>query len=400
MDQEIIEYIRSCLECQKDKATRHKPYGLLSPLELPYAPWTSIAMDFITDLPLSEDCDQLWVIVDRFTKMAHFIPLKKEQKTVEHLVKIFACEIWRFHGIPTDIISDRDSQFTSTEWKQFLGTIGVRPRMSTSFHPQTDGRRERINQTIQAYLRSFINYEMDNWVGLLPMAEFAYNNSVTQATSRSPFYANYGRHPGCTNPSNTSASEDTQEGYINHLVSVQGLLTRNLKATQERMKKYADLKRKDAPEFKVGDLVMLDGRHIQTRWPKDKLDHKKHGPFAIEKVVSPTAIRLSLPRKWKIHETFHVSLLEPYHNGTRPPLDLLKIIDESVDIEGNEEWEIEEMLSSRKVKGKVLYQVKWKGNPLKKDHTEEQYESFIVGGLQSLLECHSRNPGMPRDQRV
>jgi hypothetical protein len=187
MDQEIIEYIRSYLECQKDKATRHKPYGLLSPLELPYVPWTSIAMDFITDLPLSEDCDQLWVIVDRFTKMAHFIPLKKDQKKVEHLVKVFAREIWRFHGIPTDIISDRDSQFTSTEWKQFLGILGVRPRMSTSFHPQTDGQTERINQTIEAYLRSFINYEMDNWVGLLPMAEFAYNNSVTQATGMLPF---------------------------------------------------------------------------------------------------------------------------------------------------------------------------------------------------------------------
>jgi hypothetical protein len=311
MDQDIIEYVRSCLECQKDKVTRHKPYGLLSPLELPYAPWTSIAMDFITDLPLSEDCDQLWVIVDRFTKMAHFIPLKKEQKMAEHLVKIFAREIWRFHGIPTDIILDRDSRFTSTEWKQFLGILRVRPRMSTSFHPQTDGQTERINQTIEAYLRSFINYEMDNWVGLLPMAEFAYNNSVTQATGMSPFFANYGRYLGCTNPSTTPTNDDTQEGYINHIVSVQGLVTRNLTATQERMKKYADLKRKDAPGFKIGDLIMLDGRHIQTRWPKDKLDHKKHGPFAIEKVVSPPAMRLSLPRKWKIHNTFHVSRLEP-----------------------------------------------------------------------------------------
>jgi hypothetical protein len=127
MDQEIIEYIRSYLECQKDKATCHKPYGLLSLLELPYAPWILITLDFITDLPLSEDCDQLWVIVDRFTKMAHFIPLKKEQKTAEHFVRIFAHEIWRFYGIPTDIISDYDSRFMSTEWKQFLGILGVRP---------------------------------------------------------------------------------------------------------------------------------------------------------------------------------------------------------------------------------------------------------------------------------
>jgi hypothetical protein len=103
---------------------------------------------------------------------------------------------------------------------------------------------------------------------------------------------------------------------------------------------------------------MLDGRNIETRRPKDKLDHKKHGPFAIEKVVLPIAIQLSLPQKWKINNTFHISLLEPYNNGTRPPPDLQKIIDESDDIEGNEEWEIEEILSSRKVKGKVLYQVR------------------------------------------
>jgi hypothetical protein len=125
MDQEIVEYIRSYLECQKDKATHHKPYGLLLPLELLYTPWTSITMDFITDLPLSKDCDQLWVIVDRFTKMAHFIPLKKEQKMAEHLVKIFAHEIWRFYDIPTDIILDCNSRFMSTEWKQFLSILGV-----------------------------------------------------------------------------------------------------------------------------------------------------------------------------------------------------------------------------------------------------------------------------------
>jgi hypothetical protein len=132
-------------------------------------------------------------------------------------------------------------------------------------------------------------------------------------------------------------NDDTQDGYINHIISVQGIVTRNLKATQERMKKYADLKHQDTPEFKIGDLVMLDGRHIQTRQPKDELDHKKHGPFTIAKVVSPTAMRLLLPRKWKIHNTFHVSLLEPYNNGTRPPPDLLKIIDKAGDIKGNEE---------------------------------------------------------------
>jgi putative transposase len=125
MDQEIIEYIRSCLECQKDKATCHKLYSLLSLLELLYAPWISIAIHFMTDLPLSKDCDQLWVIIHRFMKIAYFILLKKDQKIAEYLVRIFTCRIWRFHGILIDIISDCNSQFTLTEWKQFLSILGV-----------------------------------------------------------------------------------------------------------------------------------------------------------------------------------------------------------------------------------------------------------------------------------
>jgi hypothetical protein len=108
-------------------------------------------MDFITDLPLLEDCNQLWVIIDRFTRMAHFIPLKKDQKTVEYLVKVFTYDIWRFYGILIDISSDHDSHFTLTEWKQFLGILGVCPRMSMSFHPQTDGQTERINHIIKVY---------------------------------------------------------------------------------------------------------------------------------------------------------------------------------------------------------------------------------------------------------
>jgi len=160
MNERIIDFVRSCPECQRNKASRHQPYGLTSTLELPYAPWQSIAMDFITELPLSEECDQLWVIIDRFTKMAHFLPLK--EKTAADLAKIFAKEIWRHHGTPTDIVSDRDSRFTSEIWKEFLGLLKIRPRMSKAFHPQTDGQTERLNQTIETYLRAFVTREQND----------------------------------------------------------------------------------------------------------------------------------------------------------------------------------------------------------------------------------------------
>ena len=173
MNKRITDFVRSCPKCQQNKASQHQPYGLSSPLELPYAPWQSLAMDFITELLESEGCDQLWVVIDRFTKMAHFLPLRKEGKMAADIAVIFAQEIWKFHGLPTDIVSDRDSCFTSEICKEFLWLSGIWPQMSTAFPPQTDGQRERLNQTIEAYLRAFIGKEQNDWVRLQPMAEFA-----------------------------------------------------------------------------------------------------------------------------------------------------------------------------------------------------------------------------------
>ena len=162
MNQRIIDFVRSCPECQQNNAARQQPYGLSSPLGFPYAPWQSIAMDFITELPLSEECDQLWVVIDRYTKMAHFLPLRKEGKTVADLAVIIAWELWKYHGLPTDIVSDRDSRFTSEVWKEFLRSSGIRPRMSTAIHPQTDGQTKRLNQTMEAYLWAFAAKDHDD----------------------------------------------------------------------------------------------------------------------------------------------------------------------------------------------------------------------------------------------
>jgi len=211
MNKRIIDFVRSCPECQKNKASRHQPYGLSSPLELPYAPWQSIALDFIMELPLSEGCDQLWVVIDRFTKMAHFIPLR--EKMAADLAIIFAREIWKHHGLPTDIVSDRDSRFTSEVWQELLRLSGIRPRMSTAFHPQTDGQTEQLNQTIEACLWAFVNKEQDNWKQLLPMAEFEYNNSATTGNGMSPFSANYGFHPMAVGPASTEPLNPASMAY-------------------------------------------------------------------------------------------------------------------------------------------------------------------------------------------
>jgi len=402
MNDRIIDFVRSCPECQQNKASRHQPYGLPSPLELPYAPWQSIAMDFITELPVSEICDQLWVVIDRFTKMAHFVPLR--EKGAADLAKIFAREIWRFHGLPTDIVSDRDSRFTSEVWLELLKKLGIRPRMSTAFHPQTDGQTERLNQTIEAYLRSFVNHEQDDWVRLLPMAEFAYNNSVTVGNGISPFYANYGFHPRTIDPPNENEEPLNPASTANAhwMQAVHKEAREGLEAAQERMRRYGEPNRKTPPAYQVGDLVMLSGRNIKTRRPSGKMDHKNHGPFQVEKIITPLAVWLTLPRKWKIHNLFHVSLLEPYRTSEkRAPPDLAKILREADDVEQSEEYDVEAVEASREHgrgnRKRILYLVKWLGYDEK---TEEPFDNFSVGGLEKLREFHLRNPDSPRDYRL
>jgi len=289
MNERIIDFVRSCPECQKNKAARHQPYGLSSPLELPYAPWQSIAMDFITELPLSEGYDQLWVVIDRFTKMAHFLPLGKEKMAAD-LTVIFAQEIWKHHGLPSDIISDRVSRFTSETWQEFLRLSGIRPRMSTAFHPQTDRQTERLNQTIEVYLQAFVDHEQDNWVGLLPMAEFAYNNSITMGNGMSPFYANYGFHPVSSDPAASGPLNPASKLYAHWMHAVHKASAKRLEAAHERMRCYTDPQRSEPPKYQIGDLVMLNGRKIKTRRPSRKLDHKNHGPFQVEKIVLPLAV--------------------------------------------------------------------------------------------------------------
>jgi len=312
MNERIIDFARSCPECQQNKASRHQPYGLSSPLELPYAPWQSIAMDFITELPMSDGCDQLWVIINRFTKMAHFLPLRVAGKTAADLAVIFAREVWRYHGLPTDIVSDRDSRFTSETWKEFLRLLGIRSHMSTTFHPQTDGQTERLNQTIEAYLQAFVSREQDDWARLLPMAEFAYNNSITTGHGTYPFNTNYGFHPAAMNPASTEPLNPASQVYAHWMSAAHDESQKGLEEARERMRRYTNPAQKEPPAYQVGDLVMLNGRNIKTRRPSKKLDHKNHGPFQIEKIVSLLAVRLTLPREWKIHNVFHVSLLKPY----------------------------------------------------------------------------------------
>jgi len=325
--------------------------------------------------------------------MAHFLPLKKNNKTAADLAVVFAKEVWKYHGLPADIVSDRDSRFTSEVWKEFLQLLGIRPWMSTAFHPQTDGQTERLNQTIEPYLRTFTSKEQDDWARLLPMAEFAYNNSTTMGNGVSPFYANYGFHPVTTGPRPTEPFNPASTVYAHWMKVIHDKSQAELEEAQERMRRYTDLGRKPPPAYQKGDLVMLSGGNIKTRHQSKKLDHKNHCPFHIEKIISPLAVRLTLPRKWKIHNVFHVSLLEPYRTSEHgAPPDPSKVLREADEIEQSKEYDIDEVMSSveqgRGNNKRILYLVKWHDYPERKDWTEEPFNNFLVGGLEKLWEFH------------
>ncbi len=315
----VNQYVDHCDTCARIKPTRHKPYGLLKPLEIPKRPWQSISMDFVTGLPESNGHDAILVVVDRLTKMAHYIPCKETTDT-RQFAQMFITHIFRLHGLPLDITSDRGSLFTADFWKELTRELSIDRRLSTAYHPETDGQTERVNAIMEQYLRAYCNYQQDNWAELLTTAEFCYNNTVSSTTKQTPFFANYGYHP---NNDIAHSKQDTKpapeiQDYVKRLAELQDKLRNEIRYAQETQSEQANKKRSLDPSLKPGDKVWLQNRNTKTTRPSRKLDYKRLGPFTITKQVGLRAYKLNLTPSMKIHPTFHISLLEPYNDNPIP----------------------------------------------------------------------------------
>jgi hypothetical protein len=204
-----------------------------------------------------------------------------------------------------------------------------------------------------------------------------------------------------TNPAAANPLNPASKVYAHWMHTMHEQARKGLESAQERMRRYVDPDREKAPAYQVGDLVMLSGRNIQTRRPSPKLDHKNHGPFQIEKIVSPLAVKLTLPRKWKIHDVFHVSLVEPYRRSEhREPPNAARVLREADDIEQSEEYDVDEVMASTKKGRRVLYLVKWLECPDRDEWTQEPFDNFSEGGLEKLREFHRKNPTAVKDYRL
>ncbi|KAJ1597147.1 hypothetical protein NDA14_007187 [Ustilago hordei] len=360
----IADYVASCPVCARYKAPRHRPYGLLQPLATPDRPWGSISLDFIEGLPTSKKYDSktydsILVIVDRLTKFAILAPTHKTVTAKQTAVLLYGHMV-RLFGYPDHMVSDRGRQFISGAWKAFAEQMGVKHSLSTAYHPQTDGQTERVNQVIEQYLRMYCNYEQNDWANLLDTAAFVYNNTVHNSIGVSPFFACYGWNPKAHPdiPQRLGVNDPGRFEYLMDGKERCKYLQEQIREAQRRSVDQYNRKHKDI-EFKVGDMVYINRRNWKTRRPTPKLDTRFAGPYPVQERVGRRAYRITLPANLRVHDVFHVSMLEPARTSslpqraeqpTMPPLP-----DEDLD------FEVEALIDKRSHNGITEYKVLWRG---------------------------------------
>ncbi|GJU09991.1 ty3-gypsy retrotransposon protein [Tanacetum coccineum] len=300
------------------KYSTQAPGGLLQPLPTPSRVWEDVSMDFITGLPVYKGLSVIFVVVDRFTKYAHFGPLPASFNA-PRVADVFIDMVVKHHGIPKTIVSDRDPIFVSTFWKQLFAASGTQLNHSTAYHPQTDGQTEVVNRGLEQYLRAMVSDQPQHWVRLLPWAEYSYNTSFHSSIGMTPYQAVYGRVPPAIIPYPLGSSKvaAVEESLVERDTLLRQL-KHNLLVSKHRMEVQANRKRRDV-EFKTGDMVLVKLQPYRqvtlAKRHSNKLAKRYYGPFKVLERVGKVAYRLALPDSSKIHPVFHVSLLKPF-SGT------------------------------------------------------------------------------------
>ena len=388
---DVESWVRNCDVCQHVKIARHKSVGQLKPIDTLPRFWGVVTTDLITGLPMCQGFDSIWAITDKRGKMIHIAPTTKTVDS-EGVYRIYMDRVWKLHGTPDKIISDRGPQFASRFAKNMNEQLQIETALSTAYHPQTDGQSERTNQEIEQVLRTVVNFHQDDWVDWLPIMEFALNNRYKKSLKTTPFYANYGFHPHIGSLPKIDTPITSVENFVKHIQSVQKDTEASLEQAAKDMKRFYDRHRGKTPEYEIGQKVLLDNADLALNRPSRKLAERRSGPFEITDKIGTHAYRLKLPLQWKnVHPVFHVSKLEPYHedpespNFPSPPPDI---------IEGEPEWEVEEIKDSKFTNNRLFYLVKWLNWPDSENSWEP--DENLIHSKDAIGDFHKTHPNAPR----
>ena len=394
----VKSYVRSCVTCRRNKYVHHRPYGFLRQLPVPERPWDSISMDFIEKLPLSHGFTSILVIVDRLSKMGLFIPTVDEINATE-LARLFLLHVFSKHGVPQHITCDRGSEFTSHFFRALSDALGIKLHFTAAYHPPADGQTERVNQTLEQYLRMYCSYQQDNWSLLLPLGEFAYNNAPNATTGTSPFFANKGYNPSLDIHTDRDIANARAREYAVDLGELHQFLRDQMTAAQARYQGPADARCTADPIINIGDeaFVHREAFHHSSKRPAKKFSDIYYGPYEVIAKPGPASFTLRLPRDLRhIHPVFHVSHLEPAVPNTIP--NRTQPLPPPVEVDGFLEWEVEEILDSkidRRRRYPLRYKVKWFGYDETDDRDNWVGSDELPHAQELVADYHERYPNKP-----
>src|SRR6266446_2462921 len=365
MQQWIADYVKGCATCQQNKILTHQtktPLYCITTKE-GTLPFQQIAMDLITGLPQHHGHNAILTIVDHGCSCAAIFLPCSDTITGPGIAQLYLDYVYRWFGLPTKMISDRDPRFTSHFGKALSEKLSIEQNLSMAFHPQTDGLSERKNQWIEQYLRLVTSSDPKGWTHWLALATMVHNNRINTTTGLSPNQILFGYNPTL----NSDRVLQTHNALVESRIQT---MTKNRADAIQALNKVTNQKGPPPAQFHLQEKVWLDASHLKLPHQKAKLTPKRLGPFKITQEISPVAYQLELPPNWRIHDVFHASLLTPYHetavhgpNFARPPPDL---------IDREEEYEVEQIVAHRQHgRSKQLqYLIKWKGYP-ESDNTWE-----------------------------
>ena len=363
---DVKAFCETCQTCKMSKPSNQKPYGLLNPLGIPTHPWESVGIDFVGPLPESRNrdgqYDSITVVICLLTGMVHLIP-SRINYNASQLAELVFEHIYKIHGLPQNIISDRDVLFTSTFWSRLHRLLGTKLRMSSAYHPQSDGSTERANRTITQMLRQCIQPDQRDWVSKLPAIEFAVNSARSESTGYAPFFLNFGRMPRSMIWSNPQADEypSVRDFALQRKLA---LMTAHDSIIAARVKQTRDANRKrQAVPFHSDDLVYLSTKHISfKKGLAHKLLPKFIGPYKILKDFGNSSFQLELPPHLKrrgIHDVFHSSLLR-IHVPNDDRLFPGRMDTQLSGADDGDEWAVDRILSHSGSRTDASFEILWK----------------------------------------